>query len=544
MGVNPFLHTDYENSRGKIFKKYSLGIRTVFERVRQIFLSPKTGIIFGIFICAGIAAYAVWYSSAGRFPAFPLVNNDYIELGESFLHGQLSLLEQPSPWLMRLENPYDFEQREQNPYHWDASYYQGKYYLYWGPAPALVFAAIEGISRVQPSASLVILIPYIGLAIILQALFTLISKRFFPAASSLSPGLFTVAGVVNLPIIFLLGNPQIYHTSIIFGQFFLLLGLLGWMIYVYTEKSVGLLMAGLSWGLAIGSRYNLGISVAIYLVFALIWMKRETGWKSAWKRAGFLLIPLALCLLGLGIYNFLRFGNPLEVGQTYQLTLALPRNLYFSLSYLRANLYIYLTYPLSLLEKFPFVKTALFDWTYSFLPAWLNAPSEMMYDHYIYGIFPSAPALWLSVVAIPLFVLAGIKRQIHPLPNSKRMNFFAMVTWAGGAQFLFLMVYFHFAERFAADFYIPFILTIAMLVWKMDEVLQSRGKLRLVFWMIVVGLTVWTAGLGFFSGFGVPPKIFRSFNQTLYNDLASFWNYAAEIFRIFWGNLIHFMGLQ
>ena len=450
-------------------KKTIIRIHTVFERVQQIFLLPRTGIMFGIFVCVGITTYALWYSSAGRFPVFPSMDNAYIDRGESFLHGKLSLLEQPDSQLMELDNPYDFQQRENVPYRWDASYYQGKYYLYWGPVPALVSAAIEGISHVRPSASLIILIPYIGLAMVLQTIFTLMSRHFFPVASSLSPGLFTVMGVVNLPFIFLLGAPQIYHTSIIFGQFFLFLGLLGWFIHTHTTKPAGLMIAGLSWGLAIGSRYNLGISVAIYLVFALFSMGREAGWKPTWRREGLLLIPLATCLMGFGVYNFLRFGNPLEVGQTYQLTVSQPRTQYFSFSYLPANLYIYIFYPLTMVQKFPFVKSALFD--YSLLPNWLSVPQEIMFDHNIFGVFFSAPGLWLIVVAIPLLVLTKmpIGRCQTDLPlYVKRNNFLAMITLAGGAQFLFLTIYFHGAERFVPDFYIPMILGIAVLVWKMD----------------------------------------------------------------------------
>ena len=219
----------------------------ILERLGQIILSPLTGLVFGILVCLGIAIYALWYSSAGRFPAFPEFGNDYIQLGESFLHGQFSLLEQPSPQLKALQNPYDYRQRGNIPYHWDASYYEGKYYLYWGPVPALVFATAEGLTHTQPSASVIVDLPYIGLAFILLAICLLISRCFFPDASSLSSGLFTLMALVNLPFLFLLGNPQIYHTSIIFGQFFLILGLLGWVIYLIMEKPAWLITLQSQW---------------------------------------------------------------------------------------------------------------------------------------------------------------------------------------------------------------------------------------------------------------------------------------------------------
>jgi hypothetical protein len=99
-----------------------------------------------------------------------------------------------------------------------------------------------------------------------------------------------------------------------------------------------------------------------------------------------------------------------------------------------------------------------------------------------------------------------------------------MVTLAGIGQFLFLMVFFFGAERYVTDFYLPLIVGTAILVWRMDEVLKPRLGLRIALWFIVVGLVVWTMGIGLLGGFGVPPELFRSFNPVLYNQIASYWN--------------------
>ena len=63
-----------------------------------------------------------------------------------------------------------------------------------------------------------------------------------------------------------------------------------------------------------------------------------------------------------------------------------------------------------------------------------------------------------------------------------------------------------------------------MLVWRIDEMLPSRPKLRFCFLVIVTGLAIGTAGIGFFSGFDIPPQIFRHYNPVLYSHLASYWN--------------------
>src|SRR5437867_10278914 len=43
------------------------------------------------------------------------------------------------PRLMALSFPYDMKAREGIEYLWDASYFNGHYYLYFSPLPALIF---------------------------------------------------------------------------------------------------------------------------------------------------------------------------------------------------------------------------------------------------------------------------------------------------------------------------------------------------------------------------------------------------------------------
>jgi hypothetical protein len=67
----------------------------------------------------------------------------YDRQADAFLAGSLSLLEKPPAELLALANPYDYHNREGLGYLWDASLYRGKYYLYWGPVPALVAAGVK-----------------------------------------------------------------------------------------------------------------------------------------------------------------------------------------------------------------------------------------------------------------------------------------------------------------------------------------------------------------------------------------------------------------
>ncbi len=493
--------------------------------MQQFVASRLTGPALGVLVGVGIAVFALWYCSAGNFPVFPSIQNDYVDLGDAFLHGQLSLKEQPDPQLATLSDPYDFKQRKNIPYHWDASYYNGKYYLYWGPVPGLVSSLLEGITRVLPSGPILVLIPYIGLLVVFLATLIHITGYFPSMASRLSVGLFMILGFANLPLLFTIGQPRHYQASILYGQLFLLSGLLAFAMYTRAKRGVLLVTAGLNWGLALGCRYNLAISVSIYLVFAMIWLFRTAGLTGSLERFGLLLAPLALALIGLGIYNLVRFGNPMETGLAYQLTIPELHQHDFSLAYVPSNLYSYLFYPLTRTNDFPFIQSAHFH--ASFLPGWLTLPNGQVFDQIILGVFSTVPALWLFALAIPFLVLlvkTAVKRQIIPSLYSQKNLLFAMISFAAAGQFLFLMVFFYVAERYIVDFYLPFILGLAIFVWQIDESMQFRQPFRLGLWLIVAGLTVWTAAVGFFGCFGVPTLVSNYYDPALYARLASYWN--------------------
>ena len=65
----------------------------------------------------------------------------YPALAEVLAKGQLYLDDQPDPRLAALDNPYDPGLRgaEGVEYLWDYAYYNGRYYVYFGVIPALIF---------------------------------------------------------------------------------------------------------------------------------------------------------------------------------------------------------------------------------------------------------------------------------------------------------------------------------------------------------------------------------------------------------------------
>jgi len=482
------------------------------------------GPIAALVSLALVAAYALWYTSSGHFPVFPNIQNDYVDLGQSFLRGQLSLLEQPDPRLADLGNPYEYTQRKGIPYHWDASYHGGKYYLYWGPVPALISAALQALSGPPPSASLLVVIPYIGLLGITVALLFHLTQAF-DAAARLTVWLFILIGFFNLPMLFTIGQPRHYQASILYGQFFLLGGLLGIVLHTRSRSLFWLPVSGLAWGLAFASRYNLAISVVVYLAFAAFWLWQDRAAASFWGRLGLLVAPLALCLFGLGLYNLARFDDPLETGLAYQLTIPEFRQISYSTAYVPSGLYIYLLYPLTGSQTFPFIQSAHFRPTQ--LPESVFVPPGREFDQISFGLIPTVPAIWLFAIAIPLLVAMILgQRARPPLQPSGAGPGLIFSTLAIGAagQLAFLLVFFYIAERYIVDFYVPVVLCLAIIVWRAHASLEGSRLLQIGLWALVGILTVWTTAIGYFACFGVPVLVSIYYDPQMLANLATFWN--------------------
>ena len=110
----------------------------------------------------------------------------YEYLAEGFLHGHTYLSVDPAPELARLADPYDPSANE--PYRlWDASLYQGRYYLYYGPTPALAlmapWRALTG--HTLPQRTAVALFACIAMAALARLLWE-VRSRYFPGVSAVA----------------------------------------------------------------------------------------------------------------------------------------------------------------------------------------------------------------------------------------------------------------------------------------------------------------------------------------------------------------------
>jgi hypothetical protein len=236
----------------------------------------------------------------------------YVLLGEGFSKGNLYLPIEPSRQLLELSDPYNPEFNSQFRYH-DLSLYNKKYYLYFGPTPALIYFAPLQLLGILPDVKVYfILISFIQVLI----MYKIVNKN-----RSIRNGLertflilFLVSGSL-IPI--LLRRPAMYEMAILTGSTFVLL------MYYYLMQNPGVInykfkLFQIAAILAILSRPNLfPIILSLYILFILNDQRRfGKNYTNLFKK----LYPSFLGLFMILIYNYLRFDSILEFGRNYQLS--------------------------------------------------------------------------------------------------------------------------------------------------------------------------------------------------------------------------------
>ncbi|MCJ7570021.1 MAG: hypothetical protein MUO58_21125, partial [Anaerolineales bacterium] len=273
-----------------------------------------------------ITCLYVWLVSVGFITTWPRTTDYYAMLGEAFSEGKTHLLVEPDSRLLELSDPYEFEQRKTIPQIWDASFYDGKYFLYWGPVPGLVTALMKGIFDVSLGDQHLTFIFDLGIFIFGSLILITIYKRYFHDLPlwTLIPGVLLI-GLAN-PLPWLLSRPAIYEAAIASGQFFLLGGFYWVLTAIRDEdfKPNRLMLAGAFWSLAVGSRTSLIFAVAVFSAFTFLRIgivgKRSSKWVEIVLPTLSLLIPLILGAALYAWYNYDRFGDVFEFGHKYQLS--------------------------------------------------------------------------------------------------------------------------------------------------------------------------------------------------------------------------------
>lgn len=231
-----------------------------------------------------LLGYYAWTASSSGNPfdrvtpfQFKYGDSDYYNLqADAFLHGQLPLRVPVDPALERAANPYDPKLPQLLP---DGSFYNGRYYLTWGPGPAITLFVPARLLGFELRENLAALLYSIAGVLLAWASLALLVRRLVPDVPRLVvwTGNATIALGGALP--WILRRPTVYEVAIT-GAFCFSMGGLFVLLREVTRPSgprgSGLVLSGVLYGLAVLSRPTLGL-VAIAMAVPALMLRHDGG---------------------------------------------------------------------------------------------------------------------------------------------------------------------------------------------------------------------------------------------------------------------------
>ena len=522
-----------------------LSVRDYISRNRNAYSLITTYLAFSIGGLVVLLAY-VFFISTGQWNVWPPSTDYYDRLARSFQVGRLDVQSRPDPALLALSNPYDPDARkgisglevERPGTIWDMSLYNGRIYLYWGPAPALILAAVKFVFPAEVGDQLLTFAFLSGAFLFHTFLLVRIWRRFFPTlpAWTVTGGIILV-GLIN-PVVWLLNIPRIYEAAIAAGQFFLMAGL--YLALVALDRHVlshwRLALAAVAWICAVGSRGTLAIPVAFLSLMVLLWILRKDpqhdGVTASIPNAAAFGAPLIAGVILLAWYNFARFGSVLEFGFRYGITM-LDQNKYvnvlFSPVYFLPNLYLYLFNPPSMDTIFPFVKPV---WNGDFISAYNNRFHTIYNAERIMGLIFVAPFLIFALLPPLLTIVKSLRARTAnmngeaPHVGEKPDPFFRwlVITLGGSALLELLIVFFVYyaTMRYFLDV-TPTLLILSMVgCWLGYQGLEHKPLWKVSYSFIVIALIIFTAVMSLLVGFSADIPRIRTYNPALLAHLRQF----------------------
>lgn len=328
--------------------------------------------------------------------------SQYQELAESFLNGQLHLSEEPPSFLAEMDNPYDRNERNEwvskyrESVHWDAAYFEGKYFVYFGVLPVLMlylpYRAITGLALPNVCAIQFFLCFFaIGSFLMIGELI----KKYF--ANRKIPYLaYLILSVIFVNCsgaVFIAKRPDFYSVPIISGLTFTVFGLYFWMRAERNGRVSPTFAAlgSLCMALVAGCRPQLLlVSAMIFVIYwKAVFKDRSLFSKKGWGATVSLILPYILVAVAIMWYNAARFGSPFDFGANYNLTTNDMTGRGYRVERVGLSLFTYFFQFPNITAVFPFLQSSTISTEY--LGTTITEP---MFG----GIFVVIPLLWILVL--------------------------------------------------------------------------------------------------------------------------------------------------
>lgn len=254
--------------------------------------------------------------------------NQYELMAEAILEGHLYLDYQDiDQRLLEMDNPYDDEARRELgvQYHWDHALYNGHYYMYFGIVPVLLiflpYRVITGTSLTTYHATQIFAALFIcGIF----ATFYMLSRKFFKKITFVMY-LFLTSAFSIMSIWYSIDSPALYCTAITSALCMEIWSVFLFMKAVWMEENekrsiVYAFFGSLLGAFAFGCRPPIALANLLVIPMLVEYIRKREMNCQLFRRLAFAASPYIIVGLLLMLYNYVRFDNPFEFGQAYQIT--------------------------------------------------------------------------------------------------------------------------------------------------------------------------------------------------------------------------------
>lgn len=303
----------------------------LFCKYRKLIMGGCVGLFFlmGLLL---ILINPVNYGNAGFCP--------HGKLAESFAKGILYIDEEPPVSLLELDNPYDVEARKEldEPILFDYAFYEGRYYVYFGVLPCVLFYLPYYLITGETLCNTVVIL--IGLLVLLCSWAVMLDslvKRFFPELSVKQVVLAYCFLNFASGYILMTGNINFYFIPMLYSLVLIVLGACFWISAVKPGEQGEeyfsnhyVLLGSVMFALVLACRPQLVLTAILALPLLMrgmlsAKMLSRLGMKPIHnphklKNWMCFFLPYFVVAIPLMIYNQLRFGSPFEFGAKYNLT--------------------------------------------------------------------------------------------------------------------------------------------------------------------------------------------------------------------------------
>jgi hypothetical protein len=473
----------------------------------------------------------VFLATAGTFAELPAQSDYYDQMAEGFRAGHLYLQEEPSKALLAKDNPYADKWARLGV--WDASLYDGRYYFYWGPVPALLVLAFKAVSGMAGTVNdqwlglLFMLGRFYGGAALILSLSRVRALSPPPWLAALSIAVFGLAG----PSPFIVARPQVYEASLAAGQCFLVWGLWAAFHGLFREERRirWLVLAGSLWALAMGSRATTWASVPVLVAITAgtAWLQSNGACTLRQRVAAFIRESLALGLpvaaagVAYACYNYARFGAFTEFGVNYQISL---QKFWTHESFIWPNVVSYLWAPLDWSCQFPFAKSTEFRAP----PPLMQWPPGYQTFEKVSGVLVMAPWCYLVLLSV-VRLLRGAWNVARARGLPRKPAISRVELWALLCSFAMLLGLapalglWEASMRYSGDALAGALIAAVLgAFWLLRRAEASRN--RVLQWqarLLLAGLGAYTCFVGAFSGVSSYEETLLVYNPDLHRSIAS-----------------------